>query len=274
MSRRLLGALAVAMTVAGARLHPQSTELPQFEVASVKRNVSADAEGSIGGQPNGRFVVSNVPLRFILQVTYDVPAFRLSGGPKWIDVERYDIQGQAASAASNQQLSAMMRALLAERFKLRAHTETRTVAGFALVRARQDGRFGPQLRSHPEPCPSQSAPARETASGGLPPCGMISGSDRVIRISARPITDLATHLSRRLARPVTDRTGLGGLFDVQLEWAADARSSAPLAQPGSPIDDSVSVFTALQEQLGLKLQNERAEAEFLVIDSIEHPTDD
>ena len=269
MRRTLL--VTVAVMMAGAAGSSQSPASPQFEVASVRRNVSGDADGSIGPRPNGRFVVSNVPLRFILQVSYELPAFRVVSGPDWIDAERYDIQGKAAGVATNAELYAMMRALLGERFKLKTHTDTRPVAGFALVRARQDGRLGPQLSPHPEPCPAQSAQA-DADRGGLSRCGRMSGSDRVIRMSARPMTDLAMLLSRRLARPVVDRTGLTGLFDVRLEWTEDARSSAPLTQ--APAGDGVSVFTALQEQLGLKLQSERVATEFMVIDHVERPTDD
>jgi uncharacterized protein (TIGR03435 family) len=254
-----------------ARQQTAPTAPSQFEVASVKRNVSGNAEGSIGAQPNGRFAVSNVPLRFILQVSYELPAFRVIGGPDWIDVERYDIQGKAAGVATNAELSAMMRTLLGERFKLKTHTDTRPVAGFALVRARQDGRLGPQLGPHAEPCPPQSAQAGRDTSG-LPLCGMMSGSDRIIHMSARPMTDLAMLLARRLARPIVDRTGLAGLFDLRLEWTEDARSSAPLTQ--APAGDGVSVYTALQEQLGLKLQSERVATEFMVIDNVERPTDD
>ena len=86
------------------------------------------------------------------------------------------------------------------------------------------------------------------------------------------MTDLAMLLSRRLARPVVDRTSLTGLFDIQLEWTEDGRSSAPLTQ--APAGDGVSVYTALQEQLGLKLQSERVATEFMVIDHVERPTDD
>jgi len=264
-------AVSVERPAAESREQTASAAPMQFEVASVRRNVSGDADGSIGPQPNGRFVISNVPLRFILQVSYELPAFRVVGGPDWIDAERYDIQGKAAGVATNAELYAMMRALLGERFKLKTHTDTRPVAGFALVRARQDGRLGPQLSPHPEPCPAQSAQA-DADRGGLSRCGRMSGSDRVIRMSARPMTDLAMLLSRRLARPVVDRTGLTGLFDVRLEWTEDARSSAPLTQ--APAGDGVSVFTALQEQLGLKLQSERVATEFMVIDHVERPTDD
>lgn len=246
----------------------------QFEVATIRRNTSPDGEGAIGSQPNGRFVVHNLPLRFILQVVYEVPAFRVTGGPEWVDHERWDIQAKADEAVPESQLHSMMRTLLAERFKLQLRTETRGTAGFALVRARPNGPLGPQLRAHPEPCPPASPSASPPAIDAAPPCGRMSGSDRLIRMNARSLSDFAAILARRVARPVVDRTGLAGLYDLDLRWTADARSSAPLAQaPGAP-DDSVSLFTALQEQLGLRLQSERVDADFLIVERVERPTED
>jgi uncharacterized protein (TIGR03435 family) len=262
--------LALCFAATGSTPGAQSPVSPQFEVASVRRSVATDDDGSIGAQPNGRFVVRNVPLRFIIQVVHEVPAFRVTGGPGWIDSERYDIQAKAADAVPEAQLHAMMRALLADRFKLALHTETRPVAGFALVRARPNGSLGPELRPHPEPCPPDPVPAAPPpAVDAMPPCGRMSGSDRLIRMNARPLADLATILSRRVARPVVDRTGLNGLFDVNVAWTADARSSAPLTQAPAAPDDSVSVFTALQEQLGLRLRSEQVDTEFLVVDRVE-----
>lgn len=270
--RRMAFVLALCVALTGSRPASQSPASPQFEVASIRRSVAADDDGSIGAQPNGRFVVRNVPLRFIIQVVHEVPAFRVTGGPDWIDSERYDIQAKADAAVPEAQLHAMMRALLADRFKLALHTETRPVAGFALVRARPNGPLGPRLRAHPDPCSADALPpAQVPAIDAMPPCGRMSGSDRLIRMSARPLADLATILARRVARPVVDRTGLTGLFDVDLAWTGDARSSAPLAQAPAAPDDGVSVFTALQEQLGLRLQGERLETEFLAIDRVERP---
>ena len=274
--RRTVAAVAVLAGLATGGPVPaaQSPDAPQFEVAAIRRNLSGEQEGAIGAQSNGRFVVRNVPLRFIIQVVHEVPAFRITGGPDWVDAEHYDIQAKAAEAVPEAQLHAMMRALLADRFKLAMRREMRPVTGFALVRGRPNGPLGPQLRAHPEPCPPDPEPPPAPAAfDAVPPCGKMSGSDRLIRMTARPLADLATILSRRVARPVVDRTGLTGLFDVQLQWTADARSSAPLTQAPAAPDDGVSVFTALPEQLGLRLQSERVDTEFLVIDRVERPAE-
>ena len=271
MPRTPIAAAVLVLLLASSRFHAQAADARQFEVASIRRNVSGDPEGSIGPQPGGRFHARNVSLRFIIQVAHDLPAFRLTGGPGWIDQEHYDIQAKAADAVPGPQLYAMMRALLADRFKLALRAETRTVAGFALVRTRANGPLGPGLQAHPEPCgPLPVTALPEEGPDGMPPCGMGSGSDRRLRFSARPLADLVAHLSRRVARPVADRTGLEGPFDIRLDWSADTQSSAPLTQP----TDGVSLFTALQEQLGLKLQSERVDAEFFVIDRVERPAED
>jgi uncharacterized protein (TIGR03435 family) len=267
-------AAAVALFLIAEASGPPQAQVPRFEVASIRRNLSPDYDGAIGSQPNGRFFVRSIPLRSIIQVVYEVPAFRVTGGPDWVDTERWDIQAKADEAVPESQLHVMMRLLLGERFRLVLRPETRSTPGFALVRTRPDGALGPKLRAHSEPCPSEPAQVAPVVINAMPPCGRMSGSDRVIMMNARPLSDLATILARRVARPVVDRSGLAGLFDVDLRWTADARSSAPIAQaPGAP-DDSVSVFTALQEQLGLRLQGERVDTEFLVIDKVERPTED
>jgi uncharacterized protein (TIGR03435 family) len=207
-------------------------------------------------------------------VVYGAPAFRVTGGPSWLDTDRWDIEAKAEDAVPEAELHLMMRALLAERFNLELHHETRPVAGFALVRARVNGPLGPQLHAHSEPCPPK--PAGESAPfsfDAMPVCGGMSGTNRLVRMSARPLADLAAFLSRRVSRPVADRTGLAGLFDASLEWTADAQSSAPLAQAPSGPDDSVSVFTALQEQLGLRLEAERVDTEFLVVERVDRATE-
>ena len=110
MPRTPIAAAVLVLLLASSRFHAQAADARQFEVASIRRNVSGDPEGSIGPQPGGRFHARNVSLRFIIQVAHDLPAFRLTGGPGWIDQEHYDIQAKAADAVPGPQLYAMMRA--------------------------------------------------------------------------------------------------------------------------------------------------------------------
>src|SRR5690349_4601307 len=118
MRRTAAAAVVIASVVVAPEPRAQSPATSQFEVAAIRRNTSPDVDGSIGAQPNGRFVVHNVPLRFIIQVVHEVPAFRVTRGPDWLDTERWDIQAKAEAAVPEPQLHTMMRALLAERFKL------------------------------------------------------------------------------------------------------------------------------------------------------------
>ena len=156
-------AVAVAcLLLAGAQT------APQFEAASVKRSTSGAPGFTLSQLPGGRFVATNVPLRFIVMAAFRViPEYMLNGGPAWINSERYDIQATSADSGFNRQWPEMLRALLAERFKLATHTERRSMQGFALVLARGDGRLGERLR-RTDAC--ELTPV-------LPPCGQARGSD-------------------------------------------------------------------------------------------------
>ena len=216
--RRTVAAVAVLAGLATGGPVPaaQSPAAPQFEVAAIRRNLSGEQDGAIGAQSNGRFVVRNVPLRFIIQVVHEVPAFRITGGPDWVDAEHYDIQAKAAEAVPEAQLHAMMRALLADRFKLALRREMRPVTGFALVRGRPNGPLGPQLRAHPEPCPPDPEPPPAPAAfDAVPPCGKMSGSDRLIRMTAGRRRPRHHPVATRRACRSSIATGLAGLFDVQ-----------------------------------------------------------
>jgi uncharacterized protein (TIGR03435 family) len=258
--------LAVALLLASTVVAGQSPA-PRFEVASVKRNAS-NAPGFTLTPVGGRFVATNVPLRFIIMAAFRIPAYRLDGGPGWINSERYDIQA-TPSAASAWQWPEMLRALLFDRFKLATHTERRSIQGFALVLARSDGRLGERLRRSDVLCDTPQTPAepRPFNPTTLAPCGQAVGSDHSLRMNTLPFALLASELTQRVGAPVEDRTGLEGNFVIELDWAPD--------RPGAPAPgDGVVLFTALQEQLGLRLQRERVDVDVVVIDRVERPTED
>ena len=177
----------------------------------------------------------------------------------------------------------MLQSLLRDRFQLRAHTETRTLPTYDLVLARQDGRLGPDLRRSDTDCDALLA-ARKGAPfaagpGDVPVCMMIT-TPKTIQGGTRPLPMLAAALSTVVGRPVADRTGLAGNFDVTLEWTPDpvapslfGRDTAP-TQPAAPTDDAVSIFTAIQEQLGLRLSPTQGPVEVVVIDAVERPSPD
>ena len=169
----------------------------------------------------------------------------------------------------------MLRALLADRFSLVVHTETREGTVLALVRARTDGAFGPQLAVSSLDC-SQPVDMSSTASNAeKPTCRIIStvdGNRGVLRGSGRTMADLAENLTGRMNRPVIDRTCVTGRYDFVLRWTPENFQDA--AANAGPSRDGTPIVTALQEQLGLKLEAQRAPVEFLIIDRIEPPSPD
>jgi uncharacterized protein (TIGR03435 family) len=282
-----LALVCVALNVNWLRAQVQTSPAirPAFDVASVKPNKSGPGLVRIGSF-QGRFSATNVTLRMLLRNAYGLQDFRMSGGPSWIDSERFDIEAKADGIATPQQVQAMLRTLLEERFKLNAKTETRELPVYALVMARNDGRLGGQLRragaeclairtwpGAPAPPPPPPGPPPATRDG--PQCGsmLVQGN-----VSGRKMTmeRLATMLSPWVNRSVLDRTNLAGNFDLDLQWAPDQMPTGPFgAPPGVPIDpNGPSLFTALQEQLGLKLDSQRGPVEVLVIESAERPTED
>lgn len=242
-------------TTAASALSVQSKNGPRFEVASVKRNTTGDQPmGLVGGQPGG-VTFRNIVLRDLIRRSYRLQEYQVLGGPRWIDAERFDVLAKANGTPSVDAKWAMMRALLAERFGLKAHTESRIVLVYRLVRERKDGRLGPQLRRSPSPC----------VPGQVMPCAVL-GISRSGELSARtdPMDDFVRRgLMFLLGVPVIDETRLEGQFDIDLKWSPDDRSN----------DDRPSIFTALREQLGLRLEPSKGPVEFLVIDRVEHPAD-
>jgi bla regulator protein BlaR1 len=263
-----------------------------FEVASVKPNKSGDGRIFFQMQPGGRFTATNVPVRELIRMAYGIQNFQLVGGPDWIGSERFDIVAKAESdpppsppGGPPGPMLMMVRALLVERFKLAVHNETKDLPIYALVMARADGRLGPQLRASQVDCAALMAAARGRGGpppapprpGERPPCGMFGGFGR-IAAGGVSMAQLAMNMSQRVNRVVLDRTGLTGLYEFELEFTPDQMPQGPPppgAPPLPPIDpNGPSIFTALQEQLGLKLDAQRGPVEVLVIDGVEQPTPD
>jgi uncharacterized protein (TIGR03435 family) len=259
-----------------------------FDVASVKQNRSGDVR--TGGQLVGnRFSQVNETLwRLIAEAYADpraLPRFRIVGGPSWLDVDRFDVHGVAEHVLTRPQAQLMLRALLADRFKLAVHRDTRELPVFTLSLARDDKRLGPDLRRSNTNCaasPPVSDPQALPASTQPVPCVIQFGFGRLAAVGMT-LGDLATiGLSRYVNRAVTDHTGLAGPFDWRLAWTPD---NLPRRGPGTPDDKPVLVngisvdpdgpplATALQEQLGLRLQPGKGLVDVLVIDHVQHPTD-
>ena len=258
-----------------------------FEVASIKPNKSGDGRVMLAMPPTGRITATNIPVRLLLQQAYQVQPFQIIGAPNWIASDRFDIVAKAPDGAPPEQYRSMMRNLLADRFKLKAHLETREMPIYALVPARADGKLGPNMKSATTDC---EARARGLRAGGPPPppqpgqpidCGFMIGIG-TMNAGGMPLADLARSLSGFVNRFVIDKTGLSGRYDFQLTYTPEGRGlpglpagAPPIGVEAPPADpNGASLFTALQEQLGLKLDSQKGPVEVLVVDSIEQPTED
>ena len=274
--------LASATLVAGQASPPGSpAAAPAFEVASIKRNTSGDGFISIGMHPGGRLTMTNTHARQLIIRAYQVQPFQILGGPSWLTSDRFDITAKAADPdATPQQMNLMLQALLAERFKLKVHTETRDSDVYKLVKARPDGKLGESLKPAAVNCGAMRG--RPGGPGGpMPNCRMTIAPGR-LEVLGQPMASLASTLGTQMGRPVLDETGLTGAYDFTLTFMPDSggRGLPPgMPPPGAPelppIDPNApALTTALIEQLGLKLESGKGPVEMIVIDSIAHPTED
>lgn len=286
----MLRAMAVAgliLSSCGAFGQTTAAPQPQFEVASIKA-AAPDARGTfVRMAPGGRLNINNMPLKEIIVMAWRVQPYQVSGGPAWIDSVRYDITAKPDHSPKEGEISLMLQSLLADRFLLKFHRETKELPIYALVVADKNGKLGPQLTESKEgSCttfdPSRPPPAPEP---GKPPTlgcgGMMMGPDRVNAVGV-PISQLVPVLSRMLGRTVVDKAGLTRKFDIKMQWTPD-QSQAMQGPPGGappgtpappPVDpNGPSIFTALQEQLGLKLESQKGPVELIVIDQVERPSE-
>lgn len=255
---------------------------PEFEVASVKINKAEEtAPSRIAPSTPGRFMVVNTPLRFVILYAYHLLDHQLIGAPEWTSRVSIDITATyaAAAAPSEETVRVMVQKLLADRFGLAAHREERQLPGYSLVVARSDGRLGPQLQRSETDCDQWLAEKRPqtdaggasvvTPSGKRPACMMLA-TRRWLAGGTRTMQQIAVTLQSVLGMPVVDRTGLTGSYDIDLHWSP-SNSAAPPTADSSP-RDSPSIFTAVQEQLGLKLVSKPERFETLVVDQVTRPT--
>ena len=279
-----LGLARVALDMEWVRAQSRFDGKPlQFEVASIQINKSGEPRVSGGFQPGGRYKVTNYTLRALIAAAFLRPQvnpdFLIAGGPSWLDSEHFDVEAKAASefpAAPDGPTAprrVMVQALLAERFKLAVHHESRNRSIYALTMARPDDRMGPKLRPSVLDCaaapPAAGAPA-------VPPACTVRVGPGSVHGSGVTLAQLLNLLPRFVDRVVVDRTGLDGRFDLELDWtpAAGEWVAPPIAGTGTPMADGPSLFTALQEQLGLKLTSTTGPVDVLVIDRAELPTVD
>jgi uncharacterized protein (TIGR03435 family) len=225
---------------------------PAFEAASIRLSRSSDTARSLKFEA-GTVSATNVTVKHLMWQAFSVQDFQIMGGPGWLETERYDVVARAAGNPTPEQVRAMLRRMLAERFALDVEQTTRDRPVYLLVRARADGTLGPQLR-----------PATGSCAGAAPTkgCGAAVGDGTLVS-PGLTMSRLAGELTGFLDRRVQDRTGLMGNFEVALTWSATLEAGT-----GRP-----SIFTALQEQLGLKLEPAVGPVPSVVIRRVERPTE-
>jgi uncharacterized protein (TIGR03435 family) len=288
--------LSVVSCTAGT-VSAQAPPNAAFEVASTKPNKSGTNQRQVNVEPNGRFTAINLPLDNLIRFAYGetgpdghfgpLPPNRLSAAKTWaggasiLQSDKFDIIATTEAGASQAQVLLMLRALLVERFKLVVHRETKDLPIYALVMARKDGRLGPRLRPSNVDCsaePSDKPPGSPAAGEFVAePCKGLRNVPGKATGRAVTIQTLARLMSGWVDdhRPVEDRTGLTGNFDLDLDWTPDRPPSPPPGAPAVPPVDpnGAGLFTALQEQLGLKLESTKNSIDILVVDHAEHPTE-
>lgn len=241
---------------------------PAFEVVSIKSNVSTSFPEGPATRPGGSFIAMNVPLFRIIQFAFQVRDYRLTGGPDWVRSSRFDIEAKAGEDVSSEQMRAMVQALLANRFHLTIRRESRQMPIYDLLPARDDKQLGPNLRPAAPGCAAPGG-RRQTMDESRTPNGGIT-----TRRTCASMAVLISTVSSTLQSPVNDKTGLPGMWDYELSFTGERRRGADAAAVARDPNDAPAIFTAIQEQLGLKLELSRGPVEVLVIDSVERPAPD
>jgi uncharacterized protein (TIGR03435 family) len=246
-----------------------------FDVASVKPNAGGGGRGSLGARPGGRFQAENQTVRSLIQMAYNLQDFQISGGPSWIKSERYDIEAKAEGYPSRRQVEGpMLQALLKDRFQLKLHRETKELPVFGLVAAKGG------LRLKPTKLEGNCAALYEMAK-----CADIRKGPFTLDVTAIRMDVFIEFLSSIVGRVVIDQTGFQGMSDAHLEFSRDdiAFAGPPGPDPasggsrgrrggGAEPTDRPPISTALQEQLGLRLESTKGPVEVLVVDSVDRPT--
>jgi uncharacterized protein (TIGR03435 family) len=279
-----------------AQLKAQSAPAkPEFEVASVKPNKSDSpptannplGPGNVYSPYGGFFQATNFSL-----YTYILFAYKIMGNqeqflrtqmPAWVMTDRFDIQARAEGNPDKDQMRLMMRSLLADRFKLGIHFETRQVPVFAVVLLKA-GKTGPTLQSHPADYPCSTIPQASQSPNADPYPPLCSGlfplpptAPGRQRVGARNVTMefIANQLSAvgQLERPVVDSTGLSGNFDFALEWTPERLAAQPAVTDLQSDSAGPTFLEAIRDQLGLKLESQRGPAQVIILDHVEHPSE-
>lgn len=237
-----------------------------FDVVSVKRNVSRSFPVAPEARSGGSFVATNTTVEWIVRFAYDLPGYRLVGGPDWIRRDRFDIEARAGREASSEEVRRMVQSLLERRFQLVVSQERRTGSTYALLLERDDKRLGPNLRPSQADC--TTAPGEGTMEEQRTPNGGVS-----TRRTCSPMAVLVSSLADELQGPVDDQTALTGLWDSELSYTGPSRRNADPAPIARDSNEAPALFTAVREQLGLRLERGTGLVDVLVIESVAQPTE-
>jgi uncharacterized protein (TIGR03435 family) len=274
--RKLLFAALIVQISVGLRAQaPPFGDQPVSYVSSIKRNTEANPRGgSEYSRASGRFTATAVNIATLLRLAYRIQPYQLAGLPDSISGARYDITAKADDSPAPQQ-QMLLRALLRDRFKLSVRNETREMPIFALVLARKNAELGPKLIKSSFDCAAWLAgPHPPPEPGRTPTCATRIGPGSLFG-NAISIATLATSLAPFVSRFTVDKTGLTGGYNVELTWTPDrGLRNPPDNQSFDPRSDSSAptIFTALQEQLGLKLNSEKGPVPVLVVDHVAEPS--
>jgi uncharacterized protein (TIGR03435 family) len=280
------GTLAVALLliVAAFEVFGQQAARPEFQVASIKPNTGVGARGmGVRAQPGGRLTTLNAPLMMLIQNAYAVQASQVVGGPSWINSDGYDIEAKPERNTDREHMWLMLQSLLADRFKLALHRETRELPIYALT-VTKGGLKPPPPKAGSCVTIDPNAPPPPGTPLGFPcgKVGVMGSPSGLLQMQGGkvPMTELVRILAMVLGRPIADRTGVTGEFDVHLDFTPD-ESTMGLPGAGGPGDPGgpplatdpgrPNIFAALHEQLGLNLSPAKGPVEVLVIDHVERP---
>ena len=245
-----------------------------FEVATIKP-AAPDAPGPFVRPSPGRLSITNMTLLQMIRFAYgEGLAYNLeiTGGPSWMDKDRYDMEGKSAGQVSLTERRLMLQTLLADRFGLKVHTDSKEVNVYAMTVVRSDGKLGPKVQPWDGMCGGRDAPPANVNPKG-PRCGAFFRPPGMEfeGVTMEIVADMLSNPNINLGRPVVDKTGLTGEYTMQLEF--QFRPPGP-AGAEAPVDQfSASLSTALREQLGLKLQSAKGNVDVIVVDQASRPTE-
>lgn len=292
MRRHLL--VLAAVGVLPAVLIAQSDPRPSFDVVSIKPNRTNQGIPVVLFQPGGRVIAANVSVWQVMLVAYGLESVQLLNVPDWATTERYAIEARTRDDVPSATVRLMLRSMLADRFAVAAHAERRELPTFALKMARSDKRLGPKLRtSGPECAPVRAPegvppppPPPPPPVGNAAPIRVILPHDEPQRrrcgamltpgwMSARNITmeELTRLITQVMRRPVVDETGLAGEFDLDVLFQPEGLGGALVGPPPPAVSDAPALTTALQDDLGLRLESRTGPVDVVVVDRIERPTE-